>query len=320
MPETPVCSIIVPNYNHSIYLEERLQSIFDQTFQDYELILLDDASDDDSAHILEKYLKHPKVSHCIVNNKNTGNPFSQWNKGISLASGKYIWIAESDDFCKSTFLEKLLDPHYNDPDLALTFCQSFRANSNGNVTGSWITHTNTFKENSFREDFIMNGNKFIEKFLIHKNVIPNVSGVVFNKEKLEKIVPLDYEPFMRYNADWLYYLQLLCNSKIGFAAEPLNFFRYHESSVIAKAKDESGWGKIFVMELQLRIKMLDHLKKCKPSNYKKILHQYKMGNNQLKFLITKDLLEKGNYKTGIFYALPHPPVMKKLIQFFIKKV
>ena len=58
----PTVSVIVPNYCHAPYLEQRIESILQQTFQDFELILLDDCSTDGSREILERYRNHPKVS------------------------------------------------------------------------------------------------------------------------------------------------------------------------------------------------------------------------------------------------------------------
>ena len=98
-------SIILPNYNHAIYLIDRLDSIFNQTYQNFEVIILDDASTDDSLAILNMYRNHPKVSNFIRNEKNTGSPFKQWAKGLRLAKGDLIWIAESDDDCDLNFLE-----------------------------------------------------------------------------------------------------------------------------------------------------------------------------------------------------------------------
>lgn len=99
-------SIILPSYNHEFYLKQRLNSIFNQTYQGFELIILDDCSTDQSLKILEVYKNHPKVSHFIVNEENSGSPFKQWQKGLNLAKGDYIWIAESDDYCDLDFLEK----------------------------------------------------------------------------------------------------------------------------------------------------------------------------------------------------------------------
>ena len=106
MLERPMISVILPNYNHANFLPERLHSIFNQTYTDFEVIILDDSSTDNSVTILNEYKSHPKLSHFIVNDNNTGSPFLQWKKGIDLAKGKYIWIAESDDSCELDFLEK----------------------------------------------------------------------------------------------------------------------------------------------------------------------------------------------------------------------
>lgn len=102
----PLVSVILPNYNHAAFLPERLDSIFNQTYSNFEVIILDDCSNDNSLQVLESYRNHPKVSHFIINTKNTGSPSKQWQKGFDLAKGEYIWIAESDDKAESDFLEK----------------------------------------------------------------------------------------------------------------------------------------------------------------------------------------------------------------------
>ena len=83
---TPLVSIIVPNYNHEQYLKQRLESIFNRTYPNFEVILLDDFSTDSSKKILSEYSENPKVSQCVLNETNSGNTFIQWNKGIALAS------------------------------------------------------------------------------------------------------------------------------------------------------------------------------------------------------------------------------------------
>ena len=100
----PKVSVIVPNYNHARYLKARIDSILNQTFQDFELILLDDCSTDNSVELLQSYAGHPHVSHIVLNDRNTGSPFLQWQKGIGLAQGEYVWIAESDDTAQPDFL------------------------------------------------------------------------------------------------------------------------------------------------------------------------------------------------------------------------
>ena len=117
-------SIIVPNYNHSRFLEERLESIFSQTFQDFEVILLDDSSTDNSVEVLKRYATHPKVRELLVNDHNSGSPFKQWQQGFALSLGEYIWIAESDDYADKDFLATLVPALKANPQLGLAYCQS----------------------------------------------------------------------------------------------------------------------------------------------------------------------------------------------------
>jgi glycosyltransferase involved in cell wall biosynthesis len=77
-----------------------------QSFTGYELIILDDCSDDGSRELIDSYaLMYPEIIRSY-NASNSGSPFAQWNHGISMAKGDYIWIAESDDYSEPGFLEK----------------------------------------------------------------------------------------------------------------------------------------------------------------------------------------------------------------------
>ena len=84
---SPKVSVVVPNYNHAPYLKTRIGSILEQTFQNFELILLDDCSTDGSADILRSYADNPHVACTDINTRNTGSPFAQWLKGIGRAKG-----------------------------------------------------------------------------------------------------------------------------------------------------------------------------------------------------------------------------------------
>src|SRR5260370_14145431 len=103
----PTVSVVVPNYNHARFLRQRVDSILAQTFQDFELILLDDWSTDESRSILREYVSDPRV-RTEFNEVNSGSTFKQWNKGVRLARGKYVWLAESDDSAATRFLQSLV--------------------------------------------------------------------------------------------------------------------------------------------------------------------------------------------------------------------
>jgi cellulose synthase/poly-beta-1,6-N-acetylglucosamine synthase-like glycosyltransferase len=106
----PRVSVVVPNYNYAHYLEERLASVYGQDFPLYEVIILDDASSDGSLAELERlwptFDPEPRLE---ASSDNSGSVFRQWMKGVSLARGEYVWIAEADDLSKPAFLRSLVD-------------------------------------------------------------------------------------------------------------------------------------------------------------------------------------------------------------------
>ncbi len=221
MKENPLVSIIIPNYNHAPFLKERIESVLEQTEQDFELILLDDASTDNSKLILDKYKSHPKVSHLIVNKENSGGAFFQWKKGISLAKGKYIWIAESDDRSKPVFLEKLL-MKFNST-INIVYAASITIDEEGKELGihNWAKKLSDTK---WEQDYINDGNDEVKRYLRYRNTIPNASACLIRSEALKRIkLPTN----MYFAGDWSIWIQLLAKNKIGFVAEPLNFFRKH---------------------------------------------------------------------------------------------
>lgn len=227
-------SVIVPSYNHAQYLEERIESILQQTYTEFELILLDDLSPDHSAEILNKYKNHPKVSHCIINEKNSGSTFYQWNKGMSLAKGELIWIAESDDVADTTFLEKLVTHFIQNPNLVLAYSQSHRMNAQGEVTGSWKDFTDAVDPILFANDFEMSGLEYINRFLNRQNTVPNASGVLFKKQTYFDVGGAN--PSLRFIGDWEIWAKIISQGDLFYTAECLNYFRYHHTSVIAQAK------------------------------------------------------------------------------------
>lgn len=124
-PAVPLkVSVIVPNYRHSRFLKHRLRSIFTQTRQPHEIIFLDNASPDDSVEVARRLaLESPVPMTIIVNERNNGSTFRQWMKGLGLATGDLVWIAEADDACRPQLLERLV-PEFYDPEVVLAYCQS----------------------------------------------------------------------------------------------------------------------------------------------------------------------------------------------------
>lgn len=227
--KTPLISIIVPNYNHAPFLQQRLDSVFNQSFQNFEVILLDDCSTDTSREILNRYKDHPKVSNYIVNDINSGLPFIQWKKGIDLAKGEYIWIAESDDYCNATFLEKIMQLFTKNSSIGLGYCQTIDVDEKGADLLHRIKYTSHFQPNIWENNFEMDGRKFVKNYLSVFNVIPNTSAVVFKKELVCNSVFSNSLLKLRMCGDWLFWIKILLKTSIGFLSETLNYFRDHET-------------------------------------------------------------------------------------------
>jgi glycosyltransferase involved in cell wall biosynthesis len=222
-------SIIVPSYNHCDFLVDRLDSIISQTFKNFECILLDDASTDNSVEILEKYVNRDSRFKLFVNKVNSGSTFAQWNYGVSLSSGKYIWIAESDDFADSIFLQTIVDVLENNDNVAIAYSQSELIDKARNSLGLW-----NYQEPTFKNSFKMYGVDFILSYLLISNYIPNASAVLFRKSDFY-LVGQSIEELTN-NGDWNLWLKLLTRGDLFYISTPLNYFRQHDSSVTALAK------------------------------------------------------------------------------------
>jgi glycosyltransferase involved in cell wall biosynthesis len=216
-------SIIVPNYNHALFLNERLDSIFRQTYDDYEVIILDDCSNDNSIDVIGKYISHPKVSNVVINRVNGRSTYLQWIKGIELAKGEYIWIAESDDYCDKDFLTNVMNV-LADKSIALCFTHSFIVDENNNNRGLYFYPWSLFSDN-----FITNGNELIKDYFCSTNIIPNASAVVFKKGLVNDSIKREVGKF-KINGDWFVWINLLMNGKCGFISYPHNNFRRHSGA------------------------------------------------------------------------------------------
>lgn len=218
-------SVIIPNYNYAHFLDERIQSILNQTYQDFEVIILDDNSTDNSVDVINRYKDNPHVTHLVVNSTNSGSPFSQWKKGIDLAKGDWIWIAESDDSCDSLFLSRMTEKIL--PDVSVIFCRSIRYDEHGR---KFETYENGLWPNTW------DGSVFVRQFLSISNVIHNASSVLFRKDKALQL-SLDYTQYKGVG-DWMFWINLSLTGKVVFVNETLNYFRRHHTNVTERLMED----------------------------------------------------------------------------------
>lgn len=266
MASTPVVTILIPNYNHERYLPARIESVLNQSYTDFELILMDDCSVDGSRDVIQRYASDPRVS-IVFNDQNSGSTFFQWKKGFEMAKGKYLWIAESDDYADLRFLETLLLILEKDSSIGLAYCNSAVVDEHSLVVGDMKKWKNRFfKTNRWEAPFINNGIKEIEEYLGAACTINNASAVVFRMDAIRKSGGIDTS--FRYAGDWLTYLKIALNYQIAYSPASLNYYRDHSQNVSKNAESNSA----LLMERILCLGLL--YEKLKSVSYrKKVMRQ-----------------------------------------------
>lgn len=211
----PFVTAIVPNYNHARFLHRRLESIYKQTWPNLKVILLDDASTDDSLSILEAYRSHPRTQCLLVNDTNAGSPIRQWYKGIEQAQTDWVWIAESDDTCDQRFLESLA------PALMVSDCI---------LALSEICFINEQDETIMEFSSIgrkwWDARQFRETFMLTNCHICNSGMALFRKSAIPPVGSwLDEYP---YSPDYTFWMKLLSGGRVYTNGEALACFRKHD--------------------------------------------------------------------------------------------
>lgn len=223
-------SIIVPNYNHAKFLAQRIESILSQSYQDFEIILLDDCSTDNSREIIEQYRTNPKITHIVYNEKNSGNTFRQWKKGFDLAIGDYIWIAESDDFATPNFLETIMHYFFNSPSIVLAYTNSKLVDCSNKILKLDLDYWESSKKGAD----IISAKSFIKKKMLYRNNIYNASAVVFKRDVLQNI-NMEYIYNYKLCGDWLFWCLVIYNGEICHIYDKYNYFRQHDQKVTPKS-------------------------------------------------------------------------------------
>ena len=213
-------SVILPNYNYAEYIQSRIDQILRQTYPVSEIIILDDASTDDSVDEIKDALakirdSHPEIKlKVLINKTNSGNVFSQWQKGIKLATSDYIWIAELDDVARPDFLKTSVGALMKKT-VVLSCVDSKFIDAKGHPV---------LKDNlrRFKDTFRRN--------ILVLNTIPNVSAVVFkNQPKLVEF--LEDAKKYRLSGDWFFYIKISETGRIAYIRKTLNLHRLHSGSV-----------------------------------------------------------------------------------------
>ncbi|MBE7211563.1 MAG: glycoside hydrolase family 99-like domain-containing protein [Gluconacetobacter diazotrophicus] len=235
-PEMKRVSVVVPSYNYARYMRQRLASIFAQGHPVFEVIVIDDASVDDSvAEARAAGADWNREVRVIAQERNAGSVFRQWQRAAAEARGDWVWIAEADDAADPRMLERLVRATDGAPRAVMAFCDSRAVDSEGReVSDSYKPYYHTTVGAALDTDGLHDGPDFVRGFLSERNLILNVSGVLFERRALRAaLVRLGDELLdFRVAGDWRLYIELLRQegAQIAYVSEPLNIHRRHGDS------------------------------------------------------------------------------------------
>jgi glycosyltransferase involved in cell wall biosynthesis len=218
-------SLITPVYNASSFIDNCIESILNQTYINWELILVDDGSQDDSLKKCRFY--SAKDSRIKVFSKTNGGPSSARNIGIDNANGKYITFIDSDDYLHPTALEKLTFPFLNNDSLGLSCGGYFELSPLSPNKPIELHDFNNFEVDLINQD------------LFYQNIFNGVTGVLWGKMFLlkvinEKNIRLNHE--VKLAEDMLFVFEYVSNIDCIFLVkEPLYYYnRLNENGLTTK--------------------------------------------------------------------------------------
>ncbi|MDP5200683.1 glycosyltransferase [Flavobacterium sp. DG2-3] len=194
-------SVVIPCFNVSKFVEETIESVISQTYQNWEIIIVDDGSNDDLFETIDKYLSDSRISFF---RKENGGLSSARNFGISKSKGIYILPLDADDLIHPTYIEKAVNVFNNDDELKLVYC---RVSYFGEKEGEWILPPYSFPE-------ILIENMIFSASMFKKNDFISVG-------KYNETLKSGLE-------DWDLWIRLLCpDGKVFKIPEILFFYRKH---------------------------------------------------------------------------------------------
>jgi glycosyltransferase involved in cell wall biosynthesis len=213
----PNVSVGIPFYNASSFLGEAIESVLRQSYDDFELILADDASEDDSLEIARSFSdKRIRILDC---QRNGGAP-NNFNRCVRAASGAYITIFHADDVMHVDNLRKKVAVLDAFPAVGLVYSNvRFIDETGGYLSKEW--------EPAFPNMFVKNGIDFMRNHLLYRNAI--CAPAVFMRRSLLQRTHC-FDTSLSHTCDWDMWVRLCALASIGYIPEQLIFYRRHQKN------------------------------------------------------------------------------------------
>lgn len=284
-------SVIIPVYNVGEYIVKTMESLIDQTFKDFELILVNDGSRDNSIAYAETALKNSTVNYKVINKDNEGVSKAR-NKGIEEATGKYLYFLDGDDYIDKSFLEKMY--HCAEKEEAqVVFCGYTHMNASGQQESTLL------KVHKYLEKPI-SGVEAAAKMLNNEIWISAISGFYLREFIMENNI--SFQSDIKFGEDTIFAVKALANAKlVASVNEPLAFYVRRNTSV-TKTGDE----KYFDLH-RSNIEMLNYNRELlKDYRVERALLEYKIPQSIIRIFMA--LSKSGNNKAELLNFINHKEI------------
>ncbi len=279
MSEQPKVSVLIPTYNYAHYLDEAIQSVLNQTFSNFELIIVDDQSSDNTASVVEKYLADSRVKF-IVNTENLGL-VGNFNKSLEYATGEYIKYLMADDKLDHKLLEKYVEILDTYPNVSLVTAGS--STFGGKEVNRQPVLTGLQKGMTVIAACLKNGKG---------NWIGEPTVVMFRKSSLAS---QKFNPEYICLVDLDMWLRLLRQGDCYIVTETLAYFRVHEEQASDRRKIRNWFDEYYFYrdikkknvyrvpldEINIDAVVKRKAKKCVKRTFYMLPEFYKKGNPAL---------------------------------------
>ena len=205
-------SVVIPLYNKGPYIRKALESVYDQSFKDFELIVVDDGSSDNSFFVAKESLKDCSVKYKLLHQDNSGVSIAR-NNGVAASQGEYICFLDADDWWASTFLERIdwLIREY--PDAGIYGTNYYYVKNNKQIV--CVSNTET--------GYIDYCKVYYEQFAMPLTSISvAINRVIFNEFG-------GFRPTLKLGEDFDLWIRIALKYKVAFLNEALAFY-YQDSA------------------------------------------------------------------------------------------
>ena len=259
---TPEISVIIPMYNAQPYIADALKSIQEQTFNEYEIIVIDDGSTDKSAKIVKSF---PRVNYYYQNNQGEA---AARNQGMKLARGKIITFLDADDWYESTKLEEQWRFLQENPAIDVVYC-------------NYIVKDHTKQDTTIikSEYFDPNRKNLLATVLFRQTI--HTGSMMFRRQCFE--TGCRYNPQLSYAPDYDFCLQLLANHQFGYIHRPLYGYRRHQGNMTNAHQRQKLTEAAIVRALGI-------------SKIRKIIDESSFDKSQKNLLLARIFLKTGKYR------------------------